>query len=81
MTSNGEPYSRVRYKAIIQEQVMLGYLSKGGITYGDTECMTPYERKIARDTIEEILEMQNKQREQAYQNSQINKDPKTLLNR
>ena len=60
---------------------MLGYLSKGGITYGDTEKMTPHERKIVRDTIEEILETQSKQREQAYQSSQVNKDPKTLLNR
>ena len=79
MTSNGEPYHRLRYKAIIQEQVMLGYLSKGGITYGDTEEMTPHERKIAKDTIMEILEEQSKQREQAMQNAQQPKDPKTRL--
>lgn len=80
MTSNGEPYHRLRYKTIVQEQVMIGYLSKGGVTYGDTENMTPHERKIAMDTIKEILEEQNKQREQALK-KQGSTDPKTRLSR
>lgn len=80
MTSNGEPYHRLRYRAIIQEQVMLGYLTKGGITYGDTELMTPHERKIAMDTIKEILEEQNKQRESAIKNNS-KRDPITRISR
>lgn len=60
---------------------MLGYLTKGGITYGDTELMTPHERKIAMDTIKEILEEQNKQREQAIRNSKQSSDPKTRISR
>ena len=81
LTSDGQPYHRARYKAIIQEQIMLGYLSKGGVTYGDTEEMTPHERQIAMDTIKEILETQKKQQEEAIANSQQAQEPKTLLNR
>lgn len=59
---------------------MLGYLTKGGITYGDTELMTPHERKIAMDTIKEILEEQNKQRESAIKNNS-KRDPITRISR
>lgn len=60
---------------------MIGYLSKGGVTYGDTEGMTPHERKIAMDTLKEILEEQHKQREQIYRNQSQPLDPKTRLSR
>ena len=83
MTSNGEPYQRVRYKDIIQEQVILSYLTQGGVTYGDTEKMSPYDRKIALDTIQELLDGQKRAREDAIQKAKQereNKDPKSGLN-
>ena len=80
LTSDGQPYYRARYKNIIQEQVMLGYLTKGGVTYGDTENMTPHERKIALDTIKEVIENQS-QAQQAAINQKNNtvKDPKSRM--
>lgn len=80
MTSDGQYYPQVKYKSIIKEQVMIGYLTKGGVTYGDTEEMTPYERKIALETITEVLEQQNQQ-QQAQIDAAKNKnnDPKTGL--
>lgn len=58
LTSDGKPFSRVRFKEIISEQVALGYLTKGGVTYGDSEKMSPHERKLALDAIREILDVQ-----------------------
>lgn len=79
MTSNGEPYHRARYKAIIQEQVLLGYLTKGGVTYSDTEDMSPHERKLALDAIKEILEGQSTAQRQVLQQHQSSNDPKSGL--
>lgn len=81
MTSDGQPYFRARFKSIVEEQVLLGYLTKGGVTYGDTEEMTPHERKIALDTIKELLEAQNKAQENSMKKAQgsKSKDPKTGL--
>ena len=81
MTSDGQPYFRARFKSIVEEQVLLGYLTKGGVTYGDTEEMTPHERKIALDTIKELLEAQNKAQENSMKKAQgsQSKDPKTGL--
>lgn len=66
-TSDGKPFARVRYKEIIAEQVTLGYLTKGGVTYGDTEQMTPNERTLALDAIKKILEAQAEAQEKAIQ--------------
>lgn len=74
LTSNGKPYYRERFKEIIKEQVTLGYYSKGGVTYGDTEDMTPYERTIAYETIREILDAQNKANEEAIKSAQAQKN-------
>lgn len=68
MTDDGRPYAPEKYKSIVQEQVILGYLTQGGVSYQDTEEMTPYERKIAYDTIKEIIESQNKMRQEAIDN-------------
>ena len=79
LTSNGQPYHRVRYKQIIEEQVTLGYLTKGGVSYGDTEQMTPYERKIALDVITDILKQQNDSVGMSSSSSPQSKDPKSAL--
>lgn len=66
---------------------MISYLSKGGVTYGDTEEMTPYERKVAYDTLREIYDEQAKAQKKAMEqarasrekSSQKMKDPKSRL--
>lgn len=73
MTSDGQPYHRAKYKEIISEQVILGYLTKGGVTYQDSEEMTPYERKIALQTIKDLLEAQNRKQEEAINQAKINR--------
>lgn len=84
MTSDGQPYHRAKYKEIISEQVILGYLTKGGVTYQESEEMTPYERKIALQTIKDLLEAQNKKQEEAINQAKINKQnrsPKSRMTR
>lgn len=78
MTSDGQPFHRAKYKQIVQEQTMIGYLTKGGVSFRDTEYMTPYERKLVLDTMKEVIDRQNQAHEEAVNraNSQ-NKDPKT----
>lgn len=51
---------------------MIGYLTKGGVSYRDTEDMTPYERRIVLETIKEVLEGQ---REEA--NRTVVNDPRS----
>ena len=58
LTSDGQPYHRLKYKQIISEQVTIGYMSKGGVSYRDTDNMTPYERKIAYETLKGIYDEQ-----------------------
>lgn len=82
MTSDGQPYHRARYKRIIEEQVFIGYLSKGGVTYQDTDMMTPYERRIAKEFLEELLRGQNESQQQLMNNAalaQQNRSPKSGL--
>lgn len=57
-----KPYAPIRYKAIVQEQIYISYMTKGGVSYSDTEKMTPYERKIATDFIKEMLDAQEEAR-------------------
>lgn len=59
---------------------MLSYLTKGGVTYGDTERMSPYDRKIAIDYMKEVLDAQTQAREQAMSPTTVN-DPKTGMTR
>ena len=65
MTSDGKPFARVRFKEIISEQVAVGYLTQGGVTYGDSEKMSPHERKLALDAIRELLDAQAESYEKA----------------
>lgn len=48
-------------------------MTKGGVTYGDSENMTPYERKIALDAIKELLEEQQKAQDQAIEQARLQK--------
>lgn len=82
MTSDGQLYHRAKFKQIISEQVTLGYLTKGGVPYGDSEKMTPYERKIALDIIRDIIDSEVKAKEKAIQDAKIARDnssPKSRL--
>lgn len=74
LTSDGQPYHRVKFKSIIQEQVLIGYLTKGGVTYGDTEKMSPHERKLVLDAMKEVIEGQKNQ-----VSTQVVNDPKTRM--
>ena len=65
MTSKGQPFARVRFKEIISEQVTLGYLTKGGVSYSDSENMSPYERKLAIEAIMDFLKAQAEAQEKA----------------
>lgn len=73
MTSDGQPFHRVKYKQIVSEQVTLGYLTKGGVSYRDSEEMTPYERKIALDTITEILNEQVSKQNEMIKQAEMNR--------
>lgn len=73
MTSDGQPLYRVKYKQIVSEQVTLGYLTKGGVSYRDSEEMTPYERKIALDTITEILNDQVSKQNEMIKQAEMNR--------
>ena len=72
MTSDGQPFHRFKFKSIIEEQVLLGYLTNGGVTYADSNEMSPYERKLALDAIKELKQGVSS----GPQVTQIN-DPKT----
>jgi len=56
---------------------MLGYLTKGGVTFAESDDMTPYERKIALDTIRDYLEEQNKVNEKIINDARSNKSDKS----
>ena len=61
---------------------MIGYMSKGGVTYGDTEKMTPHERQLTLDALKEILESQAKAAKEAGKNVQpldSKREPKSRL--
>lgn len=75
LTSDGRPYYRVRYEEIVQEQVLLGYLSQGGISYGDTQNMSPHERKIAFKVLKEISDM----KKEVFQDQISQKDTKEVI--
>ena len=82
MTSNGEPYYRARYKEIIKEQVVLGYLTRGGVSYEDSDHMTPYERMLSLEAIQDYLTEQNEAQKKAFESARGGrtiKDPKSAL--
>jgi hypothetical protein len=73
LTYDGQPYHRLKYRNIIEEQVLIGYLSKGGVSYHDTDIMTPYERRIAKETLEKIVQEQNNQVQESINQAKLNK--------
>ena len=82
MTSDGQPYAPQRYKEIIKEQVALSYYTKGGVSYSDSDSMTPYERKIANQVMREILDESAKQQADAIEKAKLrknNESPKSGL--
>lgn len=85
MTSNGKPYYRERFREIVREQVAIGYYSKGGVNYGDTEIMTPYERTLAYEALKEIIDAQNEANEKAVKSVQAarnnHSEPKSYATR
>ena len=72
-TSDGKNFAKARFKEIISEQVALSYLTKGGVSYGDSENMSPNERHIALESIKEILEQQAEAQKKAMQEAQANR--------
>lgn len=82
LTSDGQPYNRLKFKQIVSEQVTIGYLSKGGVSYKDTDQMTPFERKIAYETLKEIYDEQYAAQKKAIEEAKLakeNKSPKSRL--
>ena len=63
------PFGPLKYKSIVQEQVYLSYITKGGVSYSDSEKMTPYERKVAVDFMVDLMDKQSKAIEEAKNNS------------
>lgn len=62
---NGVPYKIQRHQDIIEEQVLIGYLSKGAINLENTDMVSPYERKLILNAILKIKEQENKAQEDA----------------
>lgn len=48
----GKPYKVVKYESIVADQTLISYLT--GMTYYDTESMTPFERDKILDNIKII---------------------------
>lgn len=78
MTSDGQPFAVAKYKSIVEEQVLLSYLTKGGVSYGDSDNMTPYERGLALKVMQEFLDKSKAVKQQTSQ--PYSKDPKARLN-
>lgn len=57
---NGRLYTQERYDSILYEQVMISYLS-GSISIGDTDLLSPYDRKSIYKALKEIKEQEKKQ--------------------
>lgn len=50
------------YKRILEEQVMISYMSKS-ISIFDTDVLCPFDRKLILDILDEIKEEEKKQLE------------------
>lgn len=55
------------YKRIIEEQVIISYLSKS-ISFFDTDMISPYDRAIILDTLSKIKDEEAKQIEEQLKN-------------
>lgn len=58
-TDSGRPYKAVRYDEILEEQVAISYISKGGISLMDTDGVSQYDRKIILQSLLKIKEQEN----------------------
>lgn len=65
---NGLTYKQQRYKDIINEQVLISYLSKGALNMVDTEFVTPFDRELILQSIIDIREQEVKAQEEAMKN-------------
>lgn len=52
----------------------LSFYTKGGVSYSDSDRMTPYERKIAVQTIREILDDQARAQAEAIEQARLQHD-------
>lgn len=62
---NGRTYKSQRYDDIIEEQVLIGYMSKGAIGLSDTDLISPHDRKAVLKSIIKIREQEAAAQEEA----------------
>lgn len=56
-----------RYRQIIEEQVIISYLSKS-ISFFDTDMISPYDRMLILDTLNKIKDEEVRQIEEQMKN-------------
>jgi len=56
---DGRLYKQKRYDDIVEEQVLIAYLTKS-ISFTDVDYMTPYDRGLVLKCIREIKKEENK---------------------
>lgn len=49
-------------------------MSKGGVSYSDTDNMTPYERQIAYETLKGIYDEQYAVQQKAFEEARLQKN-------
>ena len=62
---NGLTYKQQRYRDIIDEQVLISYMSKGSLSMTDTEFVSPYDRELILKSIIKIREQELQAQEEA----------------
>ena len=62
---DGTPYKAAQYRSIIEEQVMISYLSQS-ISFFDTDMISPHDRKIILNTLRDIKNYEKKSIEDAF---------------
>ena len=71
-TDSGRPYKAVRYDEIIEEQVAISYISKGGISLMDTDGVSQYDRKIILQSLLKIKEQESENLKKMSNNNNNN---------
>lgn len=56
---NGNTWRQNKYKSIIEEQVLISYISQS-LSFIDTDSMCPYDRQIVLETLKQIKEEEQK---------------------
>ena len=72
MIINGKPYSAWRYEEIIKEQILITFLSQGGISLNDTRNLPINDRRIILNTLRKVSEDKKKQYEEAKEKRRAN---------